>query len=190
MRRKDDEKAQRIKEAVIQVVLEEGFADASISKIARCAGVSQATVYVYHESKESMLRSVYSECAEELWEYLVFLTEGLNDGRRIIEELVGGYYRFMTEHEQLFRFVEQFSSCPALTSSCSQIEGLGRMIRLLQQWEDAGIFKPYHVVNLFGMIFTPVKMLTEGAVVCGENEEVLLKELIAILQGALLSAAC
>ena len=51
MRRKDDEKEQRIKEAVIEVVLAEGFGGASISKIAKCAGISRATVYIYHENK-------------------------------------------------------------------------------------------------------------------------------------------
>lgn len=186
MRRKDDEKAQRIKDAVIRVVLEEGFGDASISKIARCAGVSQATVYIYYESKESMLRSIYTECAEELWEYLVLVTGNLRDGRQIIERLVCGYYAFMTEHEELFRFVEQFSSCPALTSSCSEIRGLGKMMGLLQRWEDDGIFKPYHVLNIFSMIFTPVKMLTAGAIVCREDEEALLRELVHIMQEALL----
>lgn len=186
MRRKDDEKAQRIKEAVIRVVLEEGFGDASISKIAKCAGVSQATVYIYHESKESMLRNIYMECAEELWDYLIYATGGLRDGRQIIEELVCGYYSFMTEHERLFRFVEQYSSCPALTHNCSEIRGFGKMMGLLQRWEDDGIFKPYHVANIFSMIFNPVKMLTAGAITCGEDEEELLRELVYIMQEALL----
>ena len=35
MRRKDDEKAQRIKEAVASLMLEEGWSGTSISKIAR-----------------------------------------------------------------------------------------------------------------------------------------------------------
>ena len=51
MRRRDDEKERRIKDAVIELMLEEGFHGTSISKIARKAEVSPATVYIYYESK-------------------------------------------------------------------------------------------------------------------------------------------
>lgn len=186
MRHKDDEKAQRIKAAVIEVVLEEGFAGASISKIAKRAGVSQATVYIYHENKESMLRTIYVECAEELWEYLILATQELQDGRCIVERLIGGYYEFMTRDEKLFRFVEQFSNCPALTHNCCQIQSLGKMMGLLQKWRAEEIFRPYHIVNIFSMVFNPVKMLTAGAITCKTDERELLQELIYIAQAALL----
>ena len=52
MRRKDDEKEQRIRHAVIELMLQEGFNGTSIAKIARLAGVSPATVYIYYENKE------------------------------------------------------------------------------------------------------------------------------------------
>lgn len=188
MRHKDDEKAQRIKEAVIEVVLEEGFGGASISKIAKRAGVSQATVYIYHENKESMLRTIYIECAEELWEYLILATQGLRDGGHIIEALICGYYRFMTEHQKLFRFVEQFSSCPALTHNCSEIASYGKMMGLLQKWQDEAIFKPYHVNNIFSMIFNPVKMLAAEDPACQTESDDLLWELIHIIQTAVLFA--
>lgn len=189
MRRKDDEKAQRIKEAVIEVVLEEGFGGASISKIARRAGVSQATVYIYHENKETMLRTIYIECAEELWEYLILATQGLRDGEHIIEALICGYYRFMTKNRKLFGFVEQFASCPALTHDCCQIESFGKMMGLLQKWQEEAIFKPYHVSNIFGMIFNPVKMLAAQDLACQAESEELLWELIHIIQTAVLSQA-
>ena len=47
MRKKDDEKRNNIKKAVVEVILEEGMNGASISKIAKSAGVSPATVYIY-----------------------------------------------------------------------------------------------------------------------------------------------
>ena len=50
MRRKDDEKQRCIKNAVVQLILEEGFQGASVSKIAKSAGVSPATVYIYYDT--------------------------------------------------------------------------------------------------------------------------------------------
>ena len=71
MRRKDFEKEQRVKAAVIKLILEEGFEGASISKIARAAGVSPATVYIYYDNKEQMLSSIYREYANSTYEYLM-----------------------------------------------------------------------------------------------------------------------
>ncbi|MBQ6372233.1 MAG: helix-turn-helix transcriptional regulator, partial [Oscillospiraceae bacterium] len=52
MRFKDLDKQQRIKEAMVSLILREGIDGTSVSKIAREAGVSPATIYVYYESKE------------------------------------------------------------------------------------------------------------------------------------------
>ncbi|WP_094092917.1 TetR/AcrR family transcriptional regulator [Paenibacillus physcomitrellae] len=38
-----------------------GFAETSISKIAKKAGVSAATIYIYYENKEDMLSKIYFE---------------------------------------------------------------------------------------------------------------------------------
>jgi len=46
MRIKDADKQQRIKEAMVRLFLREGIDGTSISKIAREAGVSPATIYV------------------------------------------------------------------------------------------------------------------------------------------------
>ena len=58
MRRKDDEKEQRIRRSVITLMLKEGFNVTSIAKIAKMAGVSPATVYIYYENKEDMLQDI------------------------------------------------------------------------------------------------------------------------------------
>ena len=71
MRRKDDEKEKSIKEAVIKLILQEGFHGTSISKIAKMAGVSPATVYIYFENKEIMLQDIYREYSEEIFNYLL-----------------------------------------------------------------------------------------------------------------------
>ena len=59
MRNKDLDKQNRIKEAMIQLILRDGIDGISMSKIAKEAGVSPATIYVYYESKEDMLSEVF-----------------------------------------------------------------------------------------------------------------------------------
>lgn len=59
MRTKDDEKDSALFEATVKLVNEIGFASSSVSKIAREAGVSPATIYVYYKNKEDLLVSTY-----------------------------------------------------------------------------------------------------------------------------------
>ncbi len=186
MRRKDDEKEQRIKNAVIEVVLEEGFSDASISKIARRASVSPATVYIYHENKECMLRSIYLECEDELYEYLLSCISREMDGGQIIESLVRGYYDFMTTHQKLFSFIEQFSSCPAMANKCTGTRGIEKLMELLQELEHRHIIRPYNQINVYSLIFNPVKTLAAGTVSCRTEVEELLQELVSMTQKILL----
>ena len=61
MRTKDDEKEAALFEATVKLVNEIGFAASSVSKIAREAGVSPATIYIYHKNKEDLLVSTYIE---------------------------------------------------------------------------------------------------------------------------------
>lgn len=186
MRRRDDEKEQRIKEAVIEVVLAEGFGGASISKIARCAGVSPATVYIYHENKESMLQAIYLECAEEMYGALLSSVQGKQNGHQIIESLIMSYFQFVMEHEKLSSFVEQFASSPALTHNCSEVKGFTKMMELVEKWQEEHIFRPYNTINVYALLFHPVKMLAAGAISYHADATELLKELIQITQAALL----
>ena len=107
MRRKDDEKEQRIRHAVIELMLQEGFNGTSIAKIARLAGVSPATVYIYYENKEEMLQDIYLEYSEEVFDYLLKGIDRNMSSAQMIETLIRRYYRYMTLHPEAFCFVEQ-----------------------------------------------------------------------------------
>ncbi|EUJ29992.1 TetR/AcrR family transcriptional regulator [Listeria grayi] len=59
MRIKDEAKVTAISQAVFQITKQEGLNNASISKIAKLAGVSPATVYIYYQDKSDMLSKIY-----------------------------------------------------------------------------------------------------------------------------------
>jgi AcrR family transcriptional regulator len=130
MRKKDDEKARCIKEAVVKLILQEGFHGASISKIAKMAGVSPATVYIYFENKENMLQEIYREYSEEIFAYMLDGASNGMDGHQLIDFLIRGHYNFILNHKEIFNYVEQFSNCPALAGGCHGKKGL-RLTRLI-----------------------------------------------------------
>lgn len=186
MRKKDDEKERSIKEAVIKLILQEGFHGASVSKIAKIAGVSPATVYVYYENKENMLQDIYQEYSEEIYGYLIDRVDQGARGRQQIELIIRGYYDYILEHKEIFSFVEQFSNCPALANSCNGKKGICHLHKLIGEMKQNKILKPYSEDNLLVVILYPVKAIALDIHKSLEEKEVLLQELTKIILSAIL----
>ena len=186
MRKRDDDKERRIKEAVISLILQEGFHGASISKIAKIAGVSPATVYVYFENKEDMLQDIYREYSEDIYGYLL---SGINremGGRQLVEVLVKSYYGYIVENREIFSFVEQFSNCPSLASRCSGQNGVCHIYNLIADMKRYRIVKEYDDDNLMAILFYPVKAIAVNSHKSEAERAALLQEMIRIIQDAIL----
>lgn len=186
MRRKDDEKEQRIKDAVIELILREGFDGTSISKIARLADVSPATVYIYFDNKEDMLQDIYREYSEEVYGYILQRVSPYMDGYQLIESLIRSYYAYMHEHQEIFSFVEQCSHCPTFSGCCTERKGVCHLFDLIQEMKSEGVIRNYSDENLAAVIFYPVKAIALDNRTSEEDREDRLEELIEIIQRALL----
>ncbi|EKQ50146.1 MULTISPECIES: TetR/AcrR family transcriptional regulator [unclassified Clostridium] len=186
MRRKDDEKEKSIKEAVIKLILKEGFHGTSISKIAKEAGVSPATVYIYYENKEVMLQDIYLEYSEEIFDYVLNKLTDYMDGQQLIEMLVKEYYIYIKEHNEIFHFVDQFSNCPALSNQCLTKKGINNLNGFLDKMKEKKVFKDFQNDNLKAILFFPVKSIAINQCIEEAEKAELLKELIKIVQDALL----
>src|SRR5215471_18139603 len=57
-RRRKDARPGEIVDAALEVFAEKGFAAAKLDDIARRAGISKATLYLYFETKEEIFRAV------------------------------------------------------------------------------------------------------------------------------------
>lgn len=187
MRKKDEEKEKSIKEAVIKLILKEGFQGTSISKIAKEAGVSPATVYIYFDNKEIMLQHIYREYSEEIYKYILHRVHEGMGGRQIIEILVRSYYNYIKEHKEIFSFVDQFSNCPSLVSSCSESKGICSINSFIDELKENHIIRDYNNDNLLAIIFYPVKAIAVNSHRTEADREQLLQEMISIIQDALLT---
>jgi len=65
------EKRQRIQEAAIKVLAEEGYHGTTVSLIAKAAGVADGTLYLYFQNKDELLIGIFEECMD------LFIQEGL-----------------------------------------------------------------------------------------------------------------
>src|SRR5690349_14271324 len=91
------EKAKRrqILEGARQVFLARGFDGASMGEIAKVAGVSKGTLYVYFDSKESLFEALTIEEKQGLAEVLFKLDAEDPDVRTVLTNLGHSYLRRM-----------------------------------------------------------------------------------------------
>ena len=68
---KDQMKQIAIRDAVIADVVENGLGNAPMSRIAKTAGVSAGTIYLYYPNKEEMLQAIYLEIKRLLGDAMI-----------------------------------------------------------------------------------------------------------------------
>lgn len=186
MRPKDEQKQQRIKEALIRLILREGIDGTSVSKIAREAGVSPATIYVYYDSKEAMLQEAFREYAHESYRYLEGCLRPEMSPAAVIEAIVRGYYSYSIEHADVFSFVEQCSRCPTLSAQVCEKDCSCDVFSGIHEFQRRGMMRSCSDWTLSAVLLSPVRFMAMNRAGMADDSELHLKELIRMLQTMLL----
>ena len=171
---------------MVQLFLREGINGASVSKIAKEAGVSPATIYVYYSNKEEMLAEVFKECAHESYAYLKKRVEPGMSADEFLEAIVYGYYSYAMEHEEVFSFIEQCSRCPTLGGSVSYEECSIDIIDIIHEFQRRGEIRKYRDMNIAAVLFAPVKFIAMNCCAQDDDIEAQLDQLAAMIKKALL----
>ena len=187
MRTKDADKQKRIKEAMVRLILEEGIDGTSISKIAKEAGVSSATIYVYYSSKEEMLSEVYKEYSRKSYAYLKGCLHPGMDAGSLIDAIVRGYYSFSVKNEDVFSFVEQCSRCPTLTAYVCDEECCCDVMTVLHEYQKRGEVRAVRDLNMTALLFAPIRFLAMNREYMKDSEEEMLSELSLMIRKLLLT---
>ena len=179
MRTKDPDKQHRIKEALVQMILTEGIQGTSVSKIAKAAQVSPATIYVYYESKEEMLAEVFREYSHQSYHYLMGRIRPQMTGAELIESIVRGYFDYTVCHEDVFSFVEQCSRCPTLMEMVCEEECCCDVFGLIHEYQRRGEIRTYSDTVMSALLLSPVRFLASGKKV--QDMDQTLTELVGAL---------
>ncbi len=162
MRMKDEEKRTAIVEATIKLVNEIGFVSASVSKIAREADVSPATLYIYYKNKEDLLVSTYVEIKKLLSDAILQDFNPEAPIRDILKKTWLNTFNFIQRHPSYIWFTEQFANSPFgdLVDRESVEKYFLPIIEILNRGIDQKIIKnvPFDLLSVF--TFYPVILLT------------------------------
>ncbi|WP_234733094.1 TetR/AcrR family transcriptional regulator [Tellurirhabdus bombi] len=68
MRIRDENKELAIREKALDMIVQEGFDGLSMHKLAKAAGVSPATIYIYFKDREDLIVQIYREESQRMTE--------------------------------------------------------------------------------------------------------------------------
>ncbi len=162
MRTKDEEKQAALFEATVKTVNEMGFVAASVSKIAKEARVSPATLYVYYENKEDLLVSTYIDIKKIFSRALLEDFDASLPIRDILRNVWLAMSEYIADNPEYFRFTEQFANSPyhALVNKEMVEKYFTPLIEVLQRGIDQKIIKNVEFDILAAFMFYPVMALS------------------------------
>ena len=161
MRTKDDVKEAALFESTVKLVNEIGFAASSVSKIAKEAGVSPATIYVYYKNKEDLLVSTYIQIKLNISK---FLLRDFNDQlpiRDILKNVWFNMFEYISNNLEYYKFVEQFSNSPySFLVNREEVEQYFEPLsKVLQTGIEQKIIKNVHPDILKAFMYYPITVL-------------------------------
>ncbi|MDX1362803.1 TetR/AcrR family transcriptional regulator [Arenibacter latericius] len=158
---KSIEKRDALIRATINLVNNNGFHATPMSKIAKMANVSPATIYLYFDNKQDLVNKVYLEVKQAFTDY-VFTNYSPNvpvaDGFKLIWNRIADFK--LKEMEEAL-FLAQCDNTPIVDENSRQ-EGLIHLQPLLNLWERGqaeGIIKPMSPYLLYAYSINPLSFL-------------------------------
>lgn len=93
-----------------QLLLEEGYRNCSLRKIAREAGVTATSVYLHFESKDELIHAVMERSIAELNRRLEEAASGAGGATERLEGLARTYVRYALDHQREYQVIYLVSS--------------------------------------------------------------------------------
>lgn len=114
MRVRDENKESAIRQKALEMIVREGFDGLSMQKLAKAAGVSPATIYIYYKNREDMVYQLFREAQQRF-----AATALMNfDPEATLEEGLWRQWKnrmqFILEDPNSYQFFEQFRNSPLI----------------------------------------------------------------------------
>lgn len=176
-RKRNPQRGLRILEAALDLFGRKGFEATTVSAICEAAGVSEATLYEYFESKEQVLFSIAELYTRREFERLEGIREYIRDPKEKLRVVIQAYLEFY-ERNPLYTSVALLSLKASRNFTGSAAYQVVRkashpIVEAFQEGAEAGIFRSdidgYLVRN---MVLGFIEHLTAQWIVTGRPEHI------------------
>jgi TetR/AcrR family transcriptional repressor of multidrug resistance operon len=157
MRTRDQSKYDAIMNASVQLINTLGFDGISISKIAKKAKVSPATIYIYFKNKDDLFSKLYIDIRTRMSQGAL---QGLQDEMTIEQTFKSIWYNSFTynlNHPEYLVFREQFEQTSMMKNiKENEFESYRYVRDLLQRGIDEKTIKNHPLPILTSFAFIPI----------------------------------
>jgi len=183
MRKIDEGKKERIKQAVFEITRDEGIAALSFGKIAKLAAVSSGTPYVYYQDKTTMLSQIYLDVKMLFDEGLQATIDAGETSEEKVFNAVNHFASQFLEHQLEANYLSAIRNNPKLITPTALKQG-GRLAQplntLFQELVDDGNLVTNNPETVSALLFAPFVMVLQERFVA--DQPVLLSELQTVIQ--------
>jgi len=157
MRTRDQSKYDAILRASVQLINTVGFDGISISKIAKKAQVSPATIYIYFKNKDDLFTQLYIDIRKKMSHVAL---QGLRDEMTVEQTFKSIWYNSFTynlNHPEYLGFREQFEQTSMMKNiDENDFESYRYVRHLLQRGIDEDTIKNHPLPILTAFAFIPI----------------------------------
>lgn len=159
MRTRDEEKRARILDSTSKIMMEQGIAAVSLSKIAKDAGIASGTVYTYFKDKDDLLRGVYYDRKKRVAEAINSID--LNgDPVEQLTHFMDLVYDYGQNHLEDMLLIREFNQSPLLSQLNIDVKvayaGFEPLLALSKKGIQEQKFVPDADTVLMSYAYTPV----------------------------------
>ena len=172
MRTKDKDKVNRIYNAAIKTINNYGFQDSSMSKIAKEAKVSPATIYLYFENKDDMIKKLFIHIKTKIGKSYFDENLELTPTKATFRTIWINHYQYVTSNFEEYVFYENFSNSPLISQVeiehtrdyCSVFESL------LERSKSNGNIQAIQNDILYSLLFGAINHLLKKNLLLKQNQ--------------------
>lgn len=158
---KSIDKRNALIKATIELVNNNGFHATPMSKIAKMANVSPATIYLYFENKQDLVNQTYIEVKATYTNYAFATYKENMSVEKGFEIIWNRIANFKLEESENALFLAQCDNTPMIDEPSRQ-EGIKHLQPLLDLWargKKEGIIKPISDYLLYAYAINPLSFL-------------------------------
>lgn len=184
MRARDENKELAIRTEAMRLVVAEGFDGLSMQKLAKAAGVSPATIYIYFKDREDLIMQLCLEASEKI---IAATMDGFNPDMSFEEGLRIQWKNraaFCIENPMMSQFLEQFKHTPYYEKFGDRVKNAfqSKMSQFLMGAIKRGEMRPMQKEIFWAVCFAPLYQLVKyhiaGKGLAGETDFTLTDEIM------------
>ncbi|MDB5050848.1 MAG: regulatory protein TetR [Fibrobacteres bacterium] len=122
MRTRDPKKEKAIREKALAMIVKEGFDGLSMQKLAKAAGVSPATIYIYYKDRDDLIMQLYAESSRRMTEHTLEGFDPLSSFKEGLKVQWINRAKYCLKHPDEAHFMEQIRFTPMYERAAKLID--------------------------------------------------------------------